>query len=241
MVYPRPRGVSRAAREIPAGHTGLSPPARGIHRRQSVWHNGARSIPACAGDPSGCRPVWLPTAVYPRPRGGSACRAAFGALAAGLSPPARGIRVPRRVRGAGRRSIPARAGDPRAAPRSGRWPPVYPRPRGGSDRLAIYDPQREGLSPPARGIHEQGESRPNEGGSIPARAGDPRTAGLNTTPRTVYPRPCGGSLFGVGEHAPSVGLSPPARGICAPARHVYHVAGSIPARAGDPARRRPAS
>ena len=72
-------------------------------------------------------------------------------VASGLSPPTRGNRSGRSLFAALRRSIPAHAGEPRAAAPVRPQAAVYPRPRGGT-WTSVRKPSRlGGLSPPTRG------------------------------------------------------------------------------------------
>ena len=70
--------------------------------------------------------------------------------------------------------------------------------------------------------------------SIPAHAGEPAIRNLGPVGSRVYPRACGGTLGGWGQHNNCVGLSPRMRG-----NHIY-IKGigrynrSIPAHAGEP-------
>ena len=70
--------------------------------------------------------------------------------------------------------------------------------------------------------------------SIPACAGEPRSAAATRRARGVYPRVCGGTAVAAFRKRSSAGLSPRVRGnrICAPAW--LAPLGSIPACAGEP-------
>ena len=116
---------------------GLSPRVRGNHRLDAGSVGVSGSIPACAGEPGAHRPGKEHNAVYPRVCGGTSTRAGRCKAIQGLSPRVRGnlLRskvnagagdggLSPRVRGnqkaqtdivnrAGRRSIPACAGEPR--------------------------------------------------------------------------------------------------------------------------------
>ena len=73
------------------------------------------------------------------------------------------------------------------------------------------------------------------GGSIPARAGEPSAMMEQGAARRVYPRACGGTPCIVVQNAPGHGLSPRVRGNRPGRFGRSHTAGSIPARAGEPA------
>ena len=70
-VYPRVCGGTRITRRLCASKTGLSPRVRGNHRAYADRGYGARSIPACAGEPAGDRRRHHQVAVYPRVCGGT--------------------------------------------------------------------------------------------------------------------------------------------------------------------------
>ena len=192
------------------------------------------SIPARAGEPQPAARPTRSTRVYPRPCGGTESPAAIWPIRRGLSPPVRGN--PRFKGGVGvlTWSIPARAGEPRARPRSGRSDGVYPRPCGGTRPTCARGRDIQGLSPPVRGNLRQSGHAGNSTGSIPARAGEP-TAHQKMCPMSgVYPRPCGGTVQSAAAHLQSRGLSPPVRGNRTRKNTNLAAMGSIPARAGEP-------
>ena len=152
--------------------------------------------------------------VYPRPRGGTMRTVAPYAHPVGLSPPTRGNRLLPLPWASRLRSIPAHAGEPimgytpassagsipaHAGEPQPNPPPiapaaVYPRPRGGTPMSSICAPHALGLSPPTRG-NLQYDGRPDPDlGSIPAHAGEPRSAPESLPWSWVYPRPRGGTL-----------------------------------------------
>ena len=173
----------------------------------------------------------------------------------GLSPRVRGNR-PRRFRNTrSTRSIPARAGEPAAAMIWASNSGVYPRACGGTLGARWDEPARlgsiparagepkqlpflttpvQGLSPRVRGNlclpHAPGAALR----SIPARAGEPdSTMPLNIIDG-VYPRACGGTLDREVLGYLGCGLSPRVRGNPPRPSLPIKVAGSIPARAGEP-------
>ena len=201
-----------AIAEIPA--VGLSPPTRGNQLAIEESARRGRSIPAHAGEPRRRSPRTLPSAVYPRPRGGTGYIERDRNKLAGLSPPTRGNPPYPRLLNRNRRSIPAHAGEPRRRDKSERAHQVYPRPRGGT---ANSDPRNSacgGLSPPTRG--------------------EPFRCGRRARRRRVYPRPRGGTDTDGQKSGGDAGLSPPTRGN-RDCRHYYSsMTGSIPAHAGEP-------
>ena len=92
-----------------------------------------------------------------------------------------------------------------------------------------------GLSPRVRGNHHVIGERNRAQGSIPARAGEPRSPIRRRQGFGVYPRACGGTAGGWWTAAVRWGLSPRVRG------NLQHIGlgpplpRSIPARAGEPA------
>ena len=111
-VYPRVCGGTFSPGDIVWKQAGLSPRVRGNRSSYPGNIEGARSIPACAGEPGrgavGGAGLW----VYPRVCGGTARAAAAVISSCGLSPRVRGNRAPGQQRCAGGRSIPACAGEP---------------------------------------------------------------------------------------------------------------------------------
>ena len=111
---------------------------------------------------------------------------------------------------------------------------VYPRASGGTDSGGRNFDCDDGLSPRERGNRVAVGDAGSIGGSIPARAGEPRDASPLTNTSTVYPRASGGTE--VPDHSSSIteGLSPRERGNHGVASMPIAGAGSIPARAGEP-------
>ena len=218
---------------------GLSPRVRGNPTNVPVHINVLRSIPACAGEPR-LRFPELPTReVYPRVCGGTGCKGEVRAAQNGLSPRVRGNRdraearrasrgLSPRVRGnrlrpaidtRDRGSIPACAGEPRTARRNGCCPRVYPRVCGGTISVADAMADAMGLSPRVRGNRDCDDSRRLRPGSIPACAGEPRSATMTIDSETVYPRVCGGTLPPQHGVSSAPGLSPRVRGNLARSTH----------------------
>ena len=131
-------------------------------------------------------------------------------------------------------SIPACAGQPRAAARGLTLPPVYPRVCGAALKEASERSLHEGLSPRVRGSQTRRFQRGVIRGSIPACAGQP-FAGCSSTGQTgVYPRVCGAAVKNNIIPAVNEGLSPRVRGSPPDADRFRRPAGSIPACAGQP-------
>ena len=161
-VYPRVCGGARVSGLSVTVPEGLSPRVRGSPYRKGVVHAYERSIPACAGEPSWRHRRGRWGGVYPRVCGGAERAWSIGALHPGLSPRVRGSRL-RNHQTCGRRgSIPACAGEPRAARRCRPAVRVYPRVCGGARLTDSARPGGRGLSPRVRGSPKQ---------PVPARRG----------------------------------------------------------------------
>ena len=91
-----------------------------------------------------------------------------------------------------------------------------------------------GLSPRVQGSQQIPLLLPHLMGSIPACAGEPRTWTGQRKGERVYPRVCGGALFGRFADRFVEGLSPRVRGSHACVHRCDPRAGSIPACAGEP-------
>ena len=216
-VYPRACGGttihSRAASRSP----GLSPRVRGNPKLNTRRPPGLRSIPARAGEPPPTAPTPTMRRVYPRACGGTTIHSRAASRSPGLSPRVRGNPKLNTRRPPGLRSIPARAGEPPGGPR---WPPcpsVYPRACGGTACAPAATARAGGLSPRVRGNRGVHFGQPHDGGSIPARAGEPLAFGGLPARSRVYPRACGGTGIGAQWAVPVLGLSPRVRGnLCHP-------------------------
>ena len=233
-VYPRPRGGTTGIPVAYASPRGLSPPTRGNPHHARWAPRLSRSIPAHAGEPAGHVSNPAPKRVYPRPRGGTVTRRAPARFNAGLSPPTRGNRVSISAAMLMPGSIPAHAGEPRAAHANVCSNRVYPRPRGGTRHQDADAGLQTGLSPPTRGNRGISWTYRAATRSIPAHAGEPYGGADPLRHVAVYPRPRGGTDLAQRGIDPEKGLSPPTRGNPTVVALAGAVAGSIPAHAGEP-------
>ena len=233
-VYPRVCGGTYRSPSRTLWEYGLSPRVRGNLSRKENGSCIVRSIPACAGEPSGCDWPLPPAGVYPRVCGGTP---------RGLPPPRPKRGLSPRVRGNQRAndhihqrggSIPACAGEPDALLKSAAAQWVYPRVCGGTFVPATLRGCRRGLSPRVRGNLRAGPRRTSASGSIPACAGEPCPAWAWASPCWVYPRVCGGTDYDDWLAAVSAGLSPRVRGNRSHRLYLRALGGSIPACAGEP-------
>ncbi len=111
---------------------------------------------------------------------------------------------------------------------------VYPRVCGGAGTVGAALYRHVGLSPRVRGSRRHRLCNRDRRGSIPACAGEPVKALLQTKDIGVYPRVCGGAMT---RHRPSLlstGLSPRVRGSQVFKSVCDQITRSIPACAGEP-------
>ena len=181
------------------------------------------------------------------------------ALVLSLSPRVRGNRSAGQGQTRSRGSIPARAGEPLVLNVPLLVPRVYPRACGGTREIRACEGRGQGLSPRVRGNQRAADPLEFRHGSIPARAGEPRSSPFTSWCSGVYPRACGGTWGSIparaGEpptHQPNRagrrvypracggtrrmadGLSPRVRGNHHRLKAEDRLVGSIPARAGEP-------
>ena len=175
--------------------------------------------------------------VYPRVCGGTRGNHSACQTRRGLSPRVRGNPSPPSGPPAWPGSIPACAGEPCIECHRPNNRRVYPRVCGGTPE-GLHNPATiGGLSPRVRGNPARAEHHAQRCRSIPACAGEPVLQGQRPAPPQVYPRVCGGtSRLPLGEMA-SRGLSPRVRGNPVTLEVIDAGTGSIPACAGEPARR----
>ena len=232
--HPRSRGAASVLSIQCAQALGPSPLARGSRGLclRRVRHG--RSIPARAGQPPAAIRGTADRRVHPRSRGAAAFISLSVDSEMGPSPLARGSRVLRVGNAAPIGSIPARAGQPALSQRAQGPVGVHPRSRGAAPASRVSVKSQPGPSPLARGSHAHGLIRRNRRGSIPARAGQPRTARTKICTSRVHPRSRGAARRRVGIPRRKRGPSPLARGSLARLPALRVLLGSIPARAGQP-------
>ena len=131
MVYPRTCGGTRDRRRVICAGIGLSPHMRGNQQLAHPAFLQRRSIPAHAGEPTGCPPIRRRNAVYPRTCGGTHQSVSRPIHVNGLSPHMRG------------NPLVCWPGS------SGSW--VYPRTCGGTSLPTSLTSSLWGLSPHMRG------------------------------------------------------------------------------------------
>ncbi len=214
---------------------GRSPRGRGRHVGLLLVEPPQRSIPAWAGETSleYLRPSI--DLVDPRVGGGDSSRRRVISGSSGRSPRGRGRHRQTSATYRGKGSIPAWAGETPEPARSCRSTWVDPRVGGGDGARARRGGEWAGRSPRGRGrrggMGDSGEPRR----SIPAWAGETRSAPTPGGGSAVDPRVGGGDLVRVPTTRSARGRSPRGRG--RRARMVHHEGAnrSIPAWAGETA------
>ena len=233
-VYPRVCGGTRVFASRTYESQGLSPRVRGNLALVLDVPRRSRSIPACAGEPNHTGGARCATPVYPRVCGGTSRSTVNHSICGGLSPRVRGNLPFTLLTSECLRSIPACAGEPAEGAVSVYRGRVYPRVCGGTSLRQASKRRDTGLSPRVRGNHLSFHLNLPSVGSIPACAGEPRTASPPARRRWVYPRVCGGTFGDKSQHCAGYGLSPRVRGNPLEQAPDLHIGRSIPACAGEP-------
>ena len=150
-VYPRACGGTAGNGWERYCEEGLSPRVRGNPTRSSAMATSTGSIPARAGEPGLELRCGAGSGVYPRACGGTPTPCAVCVSSVGLSPRVRGNRSAQASDSPLPGSIPARAGEPRAARCFAPRLRVYPRACGGTPTRNTSRQGAKGLSPRVRG------------------------------------------------------------------------------------------
>ena len=233
-VYPRVCGGTPANSPPVCPVIGLSPRVRGNHGQRGYHGPNAGSIPACAGEPMAAPFRTCAKEVYPRVCGGTG-KHQYGRLyAQGLSPRVRGNRFQNAAIPNNSGSIPACAGEPfseRGDPEQQR---AYPRVCGGTVFRTRRSRTTAGLSPRVRGNQDRHYEATIGVRSIPACAGEPNPAMMESISERVYPRVCGGTAMPLTWRVDHEGLSPRVRGNLVLLLPSSSPGRSIPACAGEP-------
>ena len=191
---------------------GSSPRARGTVLDLLRGQDGARFIPASAGNGSRGFMSSSTRAVHPRERGERKNKLSDLNDHLGSSPRARGTVLQEGAAGGLHRFIPASAGNGRARLGSGRWGSVHPRERGERASRAAIRASRCGSSPRARGTVLHVGSRAVRLRFIPASAGNGVRQLFQGRLKPVHPRERGERQYGVKQVTHQHGSSPRARG-----------------------------
>ena len=150
-VDPRASGGAAGQRWGRTAAGGRSPRERGSLHKHPAIHFLDGSIPARAGEPGSCRPRSTANRVDPRASGGANSVATIQRHAEGRSPRERGSHRADLRPSPGRRSIPARAGEPMGHASIQTTMRVDPRASGGANFLAVFTAPFGGRSPRERG------------------------------------------------------------------------------------------
>ena len=172
-VYPRVCGGTAVMTSSGIAVVGLSPRVRGNRAGRQSRCGEERSIPACAGEPSGAAARSRRGTVYPRVCGGTGHSLTLTMGDRGISPRVRGNPLLLCPSGFGEGSIPACAGEPAARATMTRVAEVYPRVCGGTDWMVFERRSNAGLSPRVRGNQADVSVEVVVDRSIPACAGEP--------------------------------------------------------------------
>ena len=217
-----------------SGMPGLSPHERGNLGLADEARLCLGTIPARAGEPRIGPEIFGTAGDYPRTSGGTLVEFTCQQFDMGLSPHERGNHAPSSSATCRRRTIPARAGEPR--PRSARTASTwdYPRTSGGTRKALGRLERLGGLSPHERGNQEMPLCLCHVRGTIPARAGEPLRRSSTAPSGEDYPRTSGGTLPRFARQLRESGLSPHERGNRSTSTSFFLKTRTIPARAGEP-------
>ena len=213
-VYPRVCGGTAVTPSSGVGVVGLSPRVRG---NLPPWELATQSA-----------------AVYPRVCGGTHVGAVRRRGAQGLSPRCAGEPCEPPVWTPTDWVYPRVCGGTAETGNGQIGKSVYPRVCGGTNQSRALTGSVSGLSPRVRGNPLLGTSLSIMIRSIPACAGEPRTAGRPSPMNTVYPRVCGGTGLPTSTSVTAKGLSPRVRGNHSAEIRTMPWLRSIPACAGEP-------
>ena len=191
------------------------------------------SIPAYAGETVSDRWRHPPTKVDPRVCGGNRRSRPCRAPATGRSPRMRGKRASASTARMAARSIPAYAGETRAARDRSGGARVDPRVCGGNRGTRTPISSAGGRSPRMRGKLVWSPYRDHLERSIPAYAGETSNAVSDSKTMTVDPRVCGGNPRSACKSCVSAGRSPRMRGKLIEVGDSVRKRRSIPAYAGE--------
>ena len=200
-----------------------------------------RTIPAHAGEPSISRAATVRPRDYPRACGGTRRSWWRRHRRWGLSPRMRGNHPQDQLARSRLRTIPAHAGEP---PKRHIRPLMrrdYPRACGGTASSSPVSTAALGLSPRMRGNPRAGPYQQHRVGTIPAHAGEPPSNPSQMLEARDYPRACGGTVRRRTSDFLLAGLSPRMRGNQMALVVLETLGGTIPAHAGEPMCRTPAT
>ena len=232
-VHPRVCGERSPASSHASSRTGSSPRVRGTVGAVRRGREGARFIPACAGNGvrrrrgPGARPV------HPRVCGERTVTSSDSMENVGSSPRVRGTAASRTGPSPQTRFIPACAGNGRGHSRHSQGPSVHPRVCGERSSIAPPASWYAGSSPRVRGTARSPDAHPRASRFIPACAGNGGREAVVPRELAVHPRVCGERIFSPLAISVAVGSSPRVRGTGATLRSPLPFGRFIPACAGN--------
>ncbi len=171
--------------------------------------------------------------VYPHWRGELEPCQNGASFVPGLSPLPRGTRFAGRYHRAGKRFIPAGAGNSFSISSASAWIAVYPRWHGELNGTRLLVNRPHGLSPLARGTRYIHATNIHNQRFIPAGAGNSKIQSIADAAGTVYPRWRGELRQLSDRSATNFGLSPLARGTLQTPYGPRRASRFIPAGAGN--------
>ncbi len=236
--HPRGRGGTLAKTSLLNHLQGPSPRTRGNRQQDEQGAVRRGTIPADAGEPGRPARADLARWDHPRGRGGTGGIALWQASLKGPSPRTRGNLDRNRGRQRWIGTIPADAGEPRAASRRRAAWLDHPRGRGGTDAQCACPGPAKGPSPRTRGNQSPATSLLALHGTIPADAGEPRPSSNASGVYRDHPRGRGGTERTRTVTPRKMGPSPRTRGNLTVIKQSNPPRGTIPADAGEPSRRR---
>ena len=234
--HPRACGEHLRRDLVVPTYGGSSPRMRGT--REDFLHRtrNARIIPAHAGNTLICPPTARPRSDHPRACGEHKKEVTDEKGKVGSSPRMRGTPPLGQDLSAGRRIIPAHAGNTPPAPRPDQSDTDHPRACGEHFPPGRRFPMLFGSSPRMRGTRRPGLPGTILGRIIPAHAGN-TTASRCCCPKAPdHPRACGEHLFSRNKLLTLRGSSPRMRGTPAPPGLAWNEERIIPAHAGNTSR-----
>ena len=218
-VHPRVCGEHRARYGPAWRDIGSSPRVRGTHRAVPPAEIGRRFIPACAGNTYGHSIRQLACTVHPRVCGEHRFSYKQTNGEFGSSPRVRGTRPRSPDPPAGRRFIPACAGNTSAPATSSASRPVHPRVCGEHAACSSIPSYPAGSSPRVRGTREGRGGAEMSRRFIPACAGNTPRFPSPCSARPVHPRVCGEHVWDGHCWKAGTGSSPRVRGTLARSFH----------------------
>ena len=221
------------AASSPACSWGRSPRTRGKRRLGSVPKIPLGTIPAHAGETRTRRAPRRTRRDDPRARGGNRARVRPQHLDMGRSPRTRGKPLDGDHGSRWRGTIPAHAGETSIAAWLEALVRDDPRARGGNTTAFSVIEKVKGRSPRTRGKHEHRSQIIQMSGTIPAHAGETRSAALALRQGGDDPRARGGNAGSTLSRRARPGRSPRTRGKHAPPEPGAGRGGTIPAHAGE--------